>query len=401
MPTDSLPRVVLKPRRAAPFFNRHPWVFAGAVDRIEGSPEAGDIVDVHSSAGAFVARGLFNPASRIRVRLYAWQDGVSLDDDFWAERLREAIALRRKLFAGTPAERACRIVFSEGDGLSGVIIDRYGDYLTVQWTSRALAQRQAVFLEVLQEELQPKGIWLRTEKGIGEIEGLEIRDGLLSGEAPPRPLIVEEQGLSFAVDIVEGQKTGFFFDQRENRAAVARYASGANVLDTFCYTGGFGIAAAKLGGAARVTSVDSSAPALALAGRNAEMNGVQERMQFENANAFRKLEELKETQARFDLVILDPPKMARNQNGLEKALRGYFSLNRLAIDLLPPGGILATCSCSGLVTREDFEGMLQQTALQSKRRVQILEARLQAPDHPFTPACPETLYLKCYICRVL
>jgi 23S rRNA (cytosine1962-C5)-methyltransferase len=264
-----------------------------------------------------------------------------------------------------------------------------------------MAARQSLILDTLHKELQPKGIWLRTEKGVGEAEGLEVRDGLLAGEMPPRPLVVEENGLEFSVDVVEGQKTGFFFDQRDNRAAVARYAREASVLDMFCYGGAFGIAACKLGGAREVLAVDSSAPALTIAQGNAERNGVADRIRFENANAYRKLEELKEQGANFDVVVLDPPKMARNQSGLEKALRGYFSLNRLGVDLLPPGGILVSCSCSGLVTRADFEHMLQQVATQSRRPLQILEARLQAPDHPINPFCPETLYLKCYICRVL
>jgi 23S rRNA (cytosine1962-C5)-methyltransferase len=401
MPSSNLPRVILKPRRAAPFFNRHPWVFAGAVDSVDGDAQPGDVVDVVSSAGNFVARGLINPQSRIRVRLYSWNDSVPLDDAFWVARLTEAIELRRRLFSGQPAERACRVVFSEGDNLSGLIVDRYDEYLLMQWTSRAMASRQGLILDTLQQQLQPKGIWLRTEKGVGEAEGLEVRDGLLAGQMPPRPLMVEENGITFSVDVVEGQKTGFFFDQRDNRTAVARYAQGASVLDMFCYGGAFGIAACTLGGAREVLAVDSSAPALTIAQGNADLNGVGDRIRFENANAYRKLEELKEQGAKFDVVILDPPKMARNQSGLEKALRGYFSLNRLGVDLLPPGGILVSCSCSGLVSRGDFEHMLQQVATQSRRPMQILEMRLQAQDHPINPFCPETLYLKCYICRVL
>jgi 23S rRNA (cytosine1962-C5)-methyltransferase len=281
-----------------------------------------------------------------------------------------------------------------------MVVDRYGDYLTLQWTSRALAARQDVIVAALRDQLQPRGIWLRTERGIGELEGLEARDGLLWGDEPPRPMIVEENGIPFQVDIVEGQKTGYYFDQRDNRQAAARYARNASVLDVFCYTGSFGINACR-GGAREVLAVDSSAPALAAAQRNAQLNGVDHQIRFENANAYRKLEELKDSGAKFDMVILDPPKMARNQSGLEKALRGYFSLNRLGVDLLPPGGILVTCSCSGLVTREAFEHMLQQVATQTRRDFQILEARTQSPDHPFMPSCPETLYLKCMICRVL
>ena len=401
MTASQLPRLVLKPRRAGPFFNRHPWVFAGAIDRVEGDPVAGDVVDVISNTGNFVARGLYNPVSRIRARLYSWNEEQPLDDDFWRSRIEQAVALRQRLFHGGPAERACRMVFSEADGLSGMTADRYGDYLLLQWTSFALAQRQAVILEALKSALNPKGIWLRTEKGIGEMEGLEIRDGLLDGEAPPRPILIEENGLQFSVDVVEGQKTGYFFDQRDNRRAAAAYAHNASVLDMFCYSGGFGIAAAALGGAREVLCVDSSQSALNLATSNAERNGVSDRMRFENSNAYRKLEELQQQGTKFDLVILDPPKMARNQNGVEKAVRGYFSLNRLAVDLLPPGGILVTCSCSGLVGRGEFEDMLRQVGMQSKRGLQILEARIQSPDHPVSPYCDESLYLKCYICRVL
>src|SRR5436190_2826966 len=274
MTTDQPPRLVLKPRRAGPFFNRHPWVFAGAIDRVEGDPVAGDVIDVVSNTGNFVARGLYNPVSRIRARLYSWSNSETLDEAFWRTRIEQAIALRQRLFGGTSAERACRMVFSEADGLSGMTADRYGDYLMIQWTSFALAQRQAVILDALKQTLNPKGIWLRTEKGIGEMEGLEIRDGLLDGEAPPRPLLIEEHGLSYAVDVVEGQKTGYFFDQRDDRKAAAAHVRDGCVLDMFCSTGGFGITAAALGGARDVLCVESSQPALDIASAHARRNGV-------------------------------------------------------------------------------------------------------------------------------
>jgi 23S rRNA (cytosine1962-C5)-methyltransferase len=400
MSAPPLPRVILKPRRAGPFYNRHPWVFAGAIDRVEGDPSPGAIVDLVSNTGSFVARGLFNPVSRIRVRLYAWNEDEPLDDAFWTRRVERAIALRRRLFGGGPAERACRVIFSEADGLSGLSVDRYEDFLLLQWTSYGLAQRQEAILAPLRQQLAPQGIWLRTEKGIGEMEGLEIRDGLIEGSTPPRPIVFQENGLHFAVDVVEGQKTGYYFDQRDNRRAAAAYCKDASVLDMFCYSGGFGVTAAAIGGAREVLCVDSSQSALDLARANAERNGVSDRLQFENANAYRMLEELQQQGRKFDVVILDPPKMARNQSGVDKAIRGYFSLNRLAVDLLPPGGILVTCSCSGLVGRGDFEDMLRQVGMQSKRGLQILEARIQAPDHPVSPYCEETLYLKCYICCV-
>ncbi|MFG0297093.1 MAG: class I SAM-dependent rRNA methyltransferase [Maioricimonas sp. JB045] len=397
--TVPLPTVILKKRKALPFFSRHPWVFAGAIARVEGDPQPTDEVVLRSHEGQFIARGLYNPESNIRVRLYSWDENQPLDRALWSARLDDAIALRRKLFGKSAA--GCRLVFSESDGLSGLTIDRYGDFLLVQWTSRALAARQQVFYELLNEKLSPRGIWQRTEKGVGDAEGLEIADSLATGSEPPRPLFVEENGLQFGVDVVEGQKTGFYFDQRDNRAAVARYLKGASVLDMFCYTGGFSIAAAKLGDARRVRGVDSSESALDMARRNAELNGVSSQVSFEQGDAFRTLETLVAENARFDAVILDPPKMARSRGGLERAARGYFSLNRLALDLLEPNGLLVTCSCSGLLSREDFEQILAKVALDANRSLQVLEVRGQAADHPVSVHCLETSYLKCFICRVV
>ena len=391
--------VVLKPKRALPFFSRHPWVYAGAIGP-GPEPPVGAVVDVRSDTGKFIARGLYNAESRIRIRLYSWDANVPLDGQFWKARISEAIELRQRLFRGTPTEHACRLICSEGDGLSGLTVDRYGDYLIVQWTSQALAVRQEEILDLLTEQLQPQGIWLRTEKGIGEVEGLAIRDGLLRGTAPPESLLIEENGATFEVDLKEGQKTGFYFDHRDNRAAAARYMRDANVLDLFCYTGSFGLVALKHG-AKSVTAVDASETALAIGRKNAERNGCSDRITWECANIFRKLEELQAAKQQFDAVILDPPKMARNAGGLDKAMRGYFSLNRMAIDLLPPGGILVTSSCSGLVTREAFEQTLTQVGLNAGRRMQILESRGPAPDHPVSIYCPENNYLKCVICRVI
>ena len=252
----------------------------------------------------------------------------------------------------------------------------------------------------MQEKLQPAGIWLRTEKGIRESEGLVLTDGLVQGRGPPRPLFIEEHGIRYGVDVVEGQKTGFYLDQRENRSAVARYVGGHRVLDLFCYTGGFGLAAVKLGGARSVLGVDVSTPALSMARSNVEINGVAHCFHFEHAAAFDALEQLRAAGELFDTVILDPPKMTRHRAGLKKALRGYYSLNRLVVDLLRPSGLLVTCSCSGLISRDDFEQMLASVSLRANRRIQILETRSQATDHPTSVDCLETNYLKCYICRV-
>lgn len=394
----TLPTVVLKPRRAQPFFNRHPWVFAGTISRLVGDPQPGDEVLVRSAEGQFVARGLFNPDSNITVRLYSWDESQALDSAFWASRLDAALALRRDVMVGDETT-AYRLVFSESDGLSGLTVDKYGDWLMVQITSRALADRRDLLFDLLQDRLQPRGIWLRTEKGIGESEGLKLTDGLVRGEVPPRPLSIKENGLTFLVDVAEGQKTGAFLDQRENRAAVTRFTNGKRVLDLFCYSGGFGITAASRG-ASSVICVDSSQPALDAARVNADANQIGDRIEFVRSDVFKYLEQAKASGDQFDVVVLDPPKMARSQSGFDQAMRGYHSLNAMSASLLRSGGILVTCSCSGRVSREDFELMLANVATSLRRPIQILESRGQPPDHPVSPNCPENSYLKCYICRV-
>lgn len=401
MPAAPFPKVILKPKRALPFFSRHPWVFSGAIKRIEGSPDPGSVVSLHASDGEFIARGLFNPHSNIKVRLYAWDEGAELDADFWSRRLDAALALRRRLFPEADSETAYRAVFSESDGLSGLTVDRYGDFLLVQFTSLALWKRKELFTELLQEKCRPEGIWLRTEKGIRESENLEQADGLIAGKEPPRPLTIREHGVEYGVDVVTGQKTGTFLDQRDNRAAAARYMADHRVLDLFCYTGGFGIAALKLGGARSVLAADVSEPALEQAQTNARRNGVAEAIEFEKSKAYDQLEKLADLGQMFDSVILDPPKMTRHRAGVTKALRGYHSLNRLAVDRLRPGGILVTCSCSGLVSHGEFTKMLADVSVRSDRAIQFLEQRGQAADHPVSAHCPESDYLKCVICRVV
>jgi len=399
-PVTAAPVVTLKPRRAQPFFGGHPWVFAGAIAGTNDDISPGDAAVLRSHEGHFVAWGLFNPDSNIRLRLYSWQEDRPLDLSFWATRIDEALALRQKLFGPPAPDRGCRLVFSEADGLSGLTLDRYGEHLVLQWTSRALAEREAEFVDILQEKLQPAGIWRRTERGIGEAEGLAVVDGLIAGSDPPRPLFLEEHGVRYGVDVTTGQKTGFYFDQRDNRRASADYVSG-RLLDVFCYTGGFGLTALVRGSVREVLAVDSSATALEFAHRNAELNSVAEHIAFRQGAAAEVMAELAESGERFDSVVLDPPKMARTRGGIDRALKGYSRLNRLAVSLLNPGGILVTCSCSGLVSRDEFRQVLQRVATESGRRIQILEERGQAPDHPISVQCPENAYLKCLICRVV
>ncbi len=395
-----LPRVILLPRRAKPFYARHPWVYPGAIAAVEGEPTDGAVVDLVSHTGNFVARGFFNGQSKLRVRLYGWTAETQLDRDFFRERIQSAIHFRTRALGLNGPDQACRLIFSESDGLSGLTVDRFGSWLVVQFTSLALAQRKDLIVELLIEQLRPRGIYLRTEKGIGGLEGLELQDHLLWGEPPPESLTIEDAGLRFFVNLELGQKTGFFLDQRDNRPAVARYASGRRVLDAFCYSGAFGQFAAKHG-AVSVTGVDASEPALDLARANARLNGVDERTDYIRADVFKQLQAFVEAGERFGLIVLDPPKFARSHKAIDEALGGYRRLQALALRLLLKDGILVTCCCSGLITQAMLLELLSQLGQEEKRDLQLLELRGQAADHPVALACPETSYLKCLISRVL
>jgi len=392
-------RVVLRPGRGAPVLGGHPWLFSGAIQSVEGDPSDGDVVDVAAADGSFLARGLYNARSQIRVRCYA-RTAEPLDDDFFAARIRDAVRLRTGVLKlGDPAG-ACRLVFSEGDGISGLTVDRYGPYLAVQLTSLALAARRDPLVSALVAEVAPLGVMLRTEKGILEEERLELRDGPLEGTLPVEPIEIVDGGLRFSVDLRTGHKTGFYLDQRDNRLRAAAHAPGRTVADIFCYSGGFSIAAAAHG-AERVTGVDSSAPALALAEHNAARNGVAERTRFVRGDAFGWLEAQARAGMRYGMVILDPPRFARTSRGVRSALRAYERLNGLALRVLEPDGILVTCSCSGRVSAEDFLAAVGRAAAAESRTVQVLERAGQAPDHPVSATCPESAYLKCLVCRVV
>lgn len=390
-------RVILHPRRARPFYGRHPWVYAGAVAAVEGAPVDGDVVDLVSNTGHFVARGLYNSRSKIRVRLYAWDADISLDRAFFRAQLEDAVELRRLIGMDGPG-RACRLVFSEGDGLSGCTVDRYDRWLALQFTSLGLAQRREWILESLVELLRPAGIYQRTERGIGQLEGLEARDELVWGEAPAGPIEIDEGGVRFLVNLAEGQKTGFYLDQCDNRQAAAPLARGRRVLDAFCYTGGFGLHAARAG-AMSVLGLDQSEPALQLARDNARLNGL-DNLTFVRGDVFDEMDALAQRGERFGMVVLDPPKFARARHAVEEALRGYRRLQTLALRLLEPHGFLVTCCCSGLITMDMLEDLLAQLAAEEKRVVQVLQRRGPAPDHPVSVSCLESHYLKCVIAHV-
>ncbi len=394
----SLPRVIVKPRRARPFFARHPWLFVTSIGRVEGEPGSGAEVEVFSHEGQFLARGLFNPHSAIRVRLYRWDNGP-LDEAFWTERLAAAIRLRRDVLGLGGPGAGFRVVSSEGDGLSGLTVDRFDRWLVVQFTSLALFERRDVLARLLAEQTGAEGILSRPERGTAEQEGLHVPEEALFGTLPTAPVEVSENGLTYWVDLKGGQKTGFYLDQRENRKAVAVLCRGKRVLDLFCYTGGFALNALRHGDAASVLGIDSSSTFIEIARHHAVINHL-------SAAAVRSGRRLRDPgdasrrSERFGVVICDPPKFARHPRGVEDALKGYLRLNLAALDVLEPDGVLVTCSCSGLVDRGLFADLLGQVAELSGRPIQILAQRGQAPDHPVSASCLETEYLKCFVCRV-
>ena len=393
---SSAPRVILKPRRARPFFARHPWVFESSIEKVAGDPAAGDEVDVVSHEGQFIARGLYNPGSTIRVRLYRFNPGP-LDEAFWSGLIIAAAQLRHEVLGLGGEQAAYRLISSEGDGLSGLTVDCYDRWLVAQFTSLALYNRRELILRLLMEAMNAAGAIVRTERGIAQKEGLVLGDDTTIGALPDGPVAIVENGLTYRVDLRHGQKTGFYLDQRLNRLAAAQYCRGRLVLDLFCFTGGFSLNALR-GGASGALGIDSSGTAIERARQHAAINRL-DGAHFEEGDVFDVLARLRREEKRFGVVICDPPKFAKGAGDVERALKGYLKLNIAAVDVLEPDGVLVTCSCSGLIGRELFAEVIASVAEQSGRSIQILEQRGQAPDHPISASCLETEYLKCMICR--
>jgi 23S rRNA (cytosine1962-C5)-methyltransferase len=395
-----LQRVVLKPGRDKSVKYRHPWIYSGAVARIEGDAEDGEVVGVCDASDALVARGFINRNSQILVRLFSWRMEDRVDDEFFRGRLDEAIHARADLWS-SGATDAVRLVFSEADGLPGLVVDRYGDYLVIQCGSLAMERRRDWIVAYLAERLRPAGILYRAEDEHREKEGLTGSNGVLSGQAPPSAVQIVEHGQRYWVDLTAGQKTGFYLDQRDNRRRIAPHCRGAIMLDVFSYTGAFAIAALRAG-ALSITQIESSAPAVEIARRNLELNGFSALEQdIRCENAFETLRRFRDAQRSFDAIILDPPKLAPSRAHLDSALRAYKDINLLAIKLLKPGGRLITFSCSGAVTAELFQEMLFHASLDARRDVQIIERLEQASDHPVLVTFPESRYLKGVVARVV
>lgn len=390
--------MIIKPGREKSILNKHPWVFSGAIGEIRGAFQDGDIVDVLSAEGEFLARGYINTRSQITVRLLTWQ-WEEIDVAFWKRRLERAIGARKRLLERDDIE-AFRLVNAESDGLPGLVVDKYGDYIIVQFLTLGMERWKGELTGLLGELLTPLGIYERSDIDMRYKEGLKPVRGALWGQEPPELLLVKEYGLQFWVDVKRGHKTGFYLDQRENRRKISAFSPGAEVLNCFAYTGAFGVHALA-GGARRVVHVESSAEALRLARANVELNGFPVNPEdFVEGDAFEVLRAFRDEGRQFDLVVLDPPKFAHSKEQVSDAVRGYKDINMLAMQLLRPGGVLFTFSCSGLVPSELFQKALFWASLDAGKEVAVLEKLSQAPDHPFALNFPEGEYLKGFILKV-
>jgi 23S rRNA (cytosine1962-C5)-methyltransferase len=400
--------VHLNPGKDKPMHLRHPWVFSGAIQKVDGSPSPGGLVEVVGAQGNWLARGYYNSNSQIAVRILTWDQDEVVDAAFWRRRLLAAAAAREGLAAST-GTTAYRLVYAESDALPGLVVDRYaesrpagrGEWLVVQFLASGVESRRADILDALEELFAASGIVDRSDVSVRRREGLQPRRELCRGVAPPADLEIREHGLRFPVDLLGGQKTGFYLDQRENRRIVGAHAEGRRVLNAFSFTGAFGVYALA-GGAVHVTNLDSSYEALEGAEAALRLNDFDPDRQSEGVagDVFQVLRAFRDEGRQFDLVILDPPKFARSKSDLPAATRGYKDINLLGFKLLAPGGLLATFSCSGSVSPDLFQKVVFGASLDARRDAQILAKLGQAADHPILLSFPEGEYLKGLLCRV-
>ncbi|WP_439212935.1 23S rRNA (cytosine(1962)-C(5))-methyltransferase RlmI [Duffyella gerundensis] len=393
-------RLILAKGREKSLLRRHPWVFSGAVARMEGKAQLGETIDICDSQGKWLAKGAWSPESQIRARVWSWQADESIDIDFFVKRLQAAQQLRDWL-----AERddldSYRLIAGESDGLPGVTIDRFGTFLVIQLLSAGAEYQRAAIITALQKCYPDCAIYDRSDVSVRKKEGLELVQGPVTGEIPPPLLPITEHGMKLLVDIQTGHKTGYYLDQRDSRLATRRYAQNKRVLNCFSYTGGFAVSA-LLGGCTEVLSVDTSQAALDIARENVELNGLDlTKAQFVRDDVFKLLRRYRDEGEKFDLIVMDPPKFVENKNQLNGACRGYKDINMLAMQLLNPGGMLLTFSCSGLMATDLFQKIIADAALDAQRDVQFIEQFRQAADHPVIASYPEGMYLKGFACRVL
>ena len=398
--SESSAIVRLKAGREKSLRHRHPWVFSGAIGVVEGEAPPGAVVTVTDAVGGFLARGYYNPTSRIGVRVLSWNESERIDADWWSGRVHDAIANRASL-ESAPDTNAYRLVHAEADGLPGLIVDRYADVVVVQMLSAGVEAAREAILDAIEARIRPAAIFDRSDTSSRTREGLAATSGVVRGAGDRTATDILENGHAFTVRFDRGQKTGFYLDQRDNRRRVAEYAAGRNVLDVFSYSGAFSVYAAN-NGAASLTLSDSSEAALVAAEEHLERNAADmDTVEIVQADAFELLRGWSGEGRRFDMVVLDPPKFASSRRQVEKALRAYKDANMLAMKLLVPGGILATFSCSGAVSAGDFTLAVSWAGIDAGRDVQILERLSQGPDHPVLASFPESEYLKGMVCRVV
>lgn len=391
-------RIVLKPGREKSLQRRHPWIFSGAVERVEGNPGSGDTVEVRSAQGGFLAWAAYSPQSQISARVWDWHEGTRIDRAFFSSRLRRAIERRERMLQSgqTPA---ARLVHGEADGLPGVVIDRFSDWIVLQLSSTGAWRWRDDIASLVADITGLPNVFERSDAEVLALEGLEPRVATLSGTEPPEHIAIEENGLRFEVDARHGHKTGFYLDQRDNRALLREMSRDREVLDCFCYTGGFA-ANALAGGAARLTAIDSSGEAIAAARRHLRSNSLREdRAELLEGDVFALLRKFRDQARRFDVIVLDPPKFAPTAAHAEKAARAYKDINLWALKLLRPDGILLTFSCSGGVQRELFQKIVSGAATDAGVDVRVLRHLGAGIDHPVVLSFPEGEYLKGLMCQ--
>jgi len=391
--------VILKKGKEKAVLQRHPWLFSGAIERVKGKPADGDIVRLLNDKGEFMAYGFYNGQSRVALRLLEWNEGVEINAEWFRKKVAVAVASRGSILSNET--NTCRLIFSEADYLPGLIVDKYADYLAVQVLTSGIERVMPVIIQELQKLLKPAGIFDKSDASSRAHEGLETNNTVLAGKHPPELVEVKENGVVYGINIAEGQKSGFYCDQRDNRHIVAAHAKGKKLLDCFSYTGGFTLNALK-NGAASVMSVDSSGLAIETLKKNIELNELDaSKHSSVQSDVNKQLRVLREQGEKFDIVVLDPPKYAPSRSALDKAARAYKDLNRLGMLLLESGGLLATFSCSGAMDINTFKQVLAWAALDAGKEVQFIYQFCQPEDHPVRASFPEGEYLKGLLCRIL
>ncbi|ASL82393.1 23S rRNA (cytosine(1962)-C(5))-methyltransferase RlmI [Serratia marcescens] len=393
-------RLFLAKGREKSLLRRHPWVFSGAVQRVEGKAHSGETIDILDSQGKWLARGAYSPESQIRARVWTFQQDEEINIDFFIRRLQQAQSWRDWV-AQRDGLDGYRLIAGESDGLPGITIDRFQNFLVLQLLSAGAEYQRPALLSALQHCYPECSIYDRSDVAVRKKEGLPLAQGPVLGDLPPELLPITEHGMKLLVDIQQGHKTGFYLDQRDSRLAARNYSAGRRVLNCFSYTGAFAVSA-LMGGCAQVISVDTSQAALDIAKQNVELNKLDlNKAEFVRDDVFQLLRNYRAQGEKFDLIIMDPPKFVENKNQLASACRGYKDINMLALQLLNPGGILLSFSCSGLMPTDLFQKILADAAVDAGRDVQFIEQFRQAADHPVIATYPEGLYLKGFACRVM